>query len=160
MSDLEWLGHTKIILKADNENVIVALCKSIKRLVKTKDMFENIQEENPTAYDSYSNCDFEVGIRILRSMSRTLNLCLESRMGKYIPAGHPLTAWLLQHACALINARIRGRDDQTAWHRLKGRSFIHCSCASANAPEHADQVAPRWPQPLGLYGTSLSWLCT
>ena len=73
-------------------------------------------------YDSHSNGAIEVGVRLVRGMFRTLNLCFEARIGKYIPAAHAITAWLLEHTCILLNARCRGSDGLTPWQRIKGRS--------------------------------------
>ena len=75
------------------------------------------------AYDIQSIGGIEVGIRIFRGFCRTLKLCLEARIGKYLPAAHPISAWLLQHTCVLLNARSVGSDGQTAWQRVKGRMF-------------------------------------
>ena len=101
----------------------MALRKKVARLAKLSEAFKNVQEENQVSYESQSNGAVEVGIRIVSGMYRTLNLCLEARIGKYIAAGHLITAWLLLHTCTLINARFRGADGCTAWQRVKGRNF-------------------------------------
>ena len=56
-------------------------------------------------------------------MYRTLKLCLEARIAKYIPATHGITPWLLQHAFTILNTRTRGPDGKTPWERVKGRDF-------------------------------------
>ena len=48
---------------------------------------------------------------------------MEARLGKYLPISHAITAWLLEHACTILNARARGSDGHTPWQRVKGRSF-------------------------------------
>ena len=123
VADIEWLGHTKVILKSNNERSLLALRKRVARLLKMNESFVNVQEENPVAYDSQSNGSIEVGISIVRGLYRTLKLCLEARIGKCLPAAHPISAWLLQHTCVLLNARSVGSDGQTAWQRVKGRMF-------------------------------------
>ena len=123
VADIEWLGHTRVILKSDNEPSILALRRRVARMLKMNESFVNVQEENPVAYDSQSNGGIEVGIRIIRGLYRTLKLCLEARIGKYLPAAHPISAWLLQHTCVLLNARSVGSDGQTPWQRVKGRMF-------------------------------------
>ena len=80
--------------------------------------FVNVQEENPVAYDSQSDGGIEVGIRIISGFYRTFKFCFETKLRKYLPAAHPISAWLLQHACGLF-----GSDCQTAWQRVKGRMF-------------------------------------
>ncbi len=80
-ADIEWLGYTKLILKADNETSIKALVKQVAGILKEKcHNLENLQKENPPAYDSQANGGTEVGIRIVRGMFRTLKLCLEARI--------------------------------------------------------------------------------
>ena len=64
-----------------------------------------------------------MGIRITRGMYRTLKLFLESHIGKYLPAKHPISAWLLQREYLLINVRCRGADLLIPWQRVKGRCF-------------------------------------
>ena len=60
---------------------------------------------------------------ILRGLFRTLKLCLEARLGKFIPIGHASIPWLLQHTCLLMNVAKRGSDGLTAWARARGRAF-------------------------------------
>ena len=83
----------------------------------------NVQTESPVEYDSQSNGAIEVGIKIVRGMFRTLKLCLEARLGKYVPVNHALVPWLLEHTCILLNAKSRGPDVLTSWERIKGRLF-------------------------------------
>ena len=50
LRDLEWLGHTRVILKADNEPAIQALAQRAMELAKVeiKDM-EQVSREDPAA---------------------------------------------------------------------------------------------------------------
>ena len=84
---------------------------------------ENVQTESPAAYESQSNGGIEVGVKIVRGLFRTLKLCLEARLGKYISTNHALIPWLLQHTCTLLSAKTRGSDGLTSWERIKGRQF-------------------------------------
>ena len=56
---------------------------------------KNVQVQSPAAYESKSNGGIEVGIKIVRGLFRTLKLCLEQRLGKYISTDHALVPWLL-----------------------------------------------------------------
>ena len=123
VADVEWLGHTRVILKSDNEGAVLTLRRRVGRLLKMIEKMENVQEESSATYDSQSNGGVEVGVKLVRGMFRTLKLCLEARLGKYLPISHGVTAWLLEHACTILNARARGSDGQTPWQRVKGRSF-------------------------------------
>ena len=123
VADVQWLGHTRVILKSDNEGAVLTLRRRVGRLLKMIERMENVQEESSAAYDSQSNGGVEVGVKLVRGMFRTLKLCLEARLGKYLPISHAITAWLLEHACTILNARARGSDGHTPWQRVKGRSF-------------------------------------
>ena len=83
----------------------------------------NVQTESPVAYESQSNGGIEVGVKIVRGMFRTLKLCIEARLGKYISTNHALIPWLLQHTCLILKAKSRGSDGLTCWERIKGRMF-------------------------------------
>ncbi len=62
-------------------------------------------------------------MRIVRGLFRTMKLCLEARLGKFVPVNRALIPWLPQHVCIILNARSRGLDGLTPWARVKGRAF-------------------------------------
>ena len=113
-SDVEWLGHTSVILKSDNEKAIVSVKERTARILREYKGLKHVQTESPLAYDPQSNGGIEAGIRIIRCLFRTLKLCREARLGQYIPVSHALVPWLLQHACTMLNARAWGPDGLTA----------------------------------------------
>ena len=119
-----WLGHTELIIKADNEVSLQALVVRVLEVVrvKCKDV-ETISKEEPPKYDSQSNGSTEIGVRLIRGLFRTLKLCLEARLGKFIPIQHALIPWLLEHTCLLLNAVVRGEDFITPWARARGCPF-------------------------------------
>ncbi len=123
-SDIAWLGHVKLLLKTDNERALMALVR--KALIELKCQIpdlKNISNETSMEYDSQANGGTEVGIRNVRGQFRTLKLCLEERLGQEIPAKHPLTSWLLEHTCFVMNTCVRGPDGLTPWARARGRDF-------------------------------------
>ncbi len=124
VQDILWLGHTRIILQADGEAAIQALVRRVIELAKVecKDL-EQMAKEDPATYDSQSNGGTEVGVQLIRGLFRTVKLCLEERINKYIPVDHPLVPWMMQHVCLLLNCMIKGEDGLTAWHRVRGRAF-------------------------------------
>jgi hypothetical protein len=124
LGDLGWLGHTRLIMKSDNEPAVKALVARVIELVKVecKD-FDQISKEQSAAYDSQSNGGTEVGIRLVRGLLRTIKLCLEARIGKYIPVDHAVMPWMMEHACLLLNVLVRGDDGITPWQRVRGRPF-------------------------------------
>ena len=122
--DIAWLGHTKVIIKADGEpalqNLVVHVLKVAR--VDCPDL-ENAGKERSPAYDSQSNGAIESTIRTIRGLMRTVRLCLEARLDKTIPVNHPILAWMLEHVCLTLNVTIRGSDGVTAWRRARGRTF-------------------------------------
>ena len=73
----------------------------------------SISQEHPPAYDSQSNGGVEVGVKLIRGLFRTLKLCNEARIDKFIPVDHPVVAWLLEHTCLILSVRVRGNDALT-----------------------------------------------
>ena len=121
---VEWLGHTELILKGDNEPALQALTARALELIRVRvDKVKKIGSETPPAYDSQSNGGVEVGVMLIRGMFRTLRLCLEARISRRIPVDHALIPWLLEHTCLLINVKTRGADGLTGWARARGRNF-------------------------------------
>ena len=81
-----------------------------------------VKHETSAAYDSQSNGGTEVGVRNARELFRTLKACLAERVKHYVPPGHALIPWLLQHCCTLLNVRVKGDDGKTSWARIRGRN--------------------------------------
>ena len=81
------------------------------------------ERRNTADLDSQANGGIEVGIRIVRGVLRTIKMCFEQRIDRHIPVSRPVVEWLLEHACFLITALVRGDDGLTAWARTRGRPF-------------------------------------
>ena len=124
LADLEWLGHRRVILKADGEPAMQALVKRVLELAKIEcTEMDQLSQEQPAAYDSQSNGGTEVGVRLVRGMLRTVKQYLEERLNRYIPVDHGIIPWMLEHVCLLLNVLVRGEDGLTAWQRVRGRAF-------------------------------------
>ena len=111
-----------MILKGDNEKPLLKLLRVA--LASLRIELADAAEEHPPDYDSQASGGTEVGVRIVRGQFRTLRVCLQRRIGKKIPLGHPVLAWLLEHATVLLNARVRGSDGLTPWARAAGGPSI------------------------------------
>ena len=121
VNDFCWLGFTAVILKADNENAIRALlARVVERAAATITPVEQISLESAAKYDSQSNGLTEVGVALVRGMFRTLKLCLEARIERYIPVEHAIVPWLLEHTSLILNTSGVGPDRHTAWARARG----------------------------------------
>ena len=127
-TDVEFMGHTKLILKTDNEPALLALATAALLNIridaqKDESPVRSVSMEHSAEHESQSNGGTECGIRAVRGVFRTIKLCLEERIGQKIPPTHPLVAWLVEHAALLLNAMQVGEDGNTAWARLRGRDF-------------------------------------
>ena len=122
--DLNWFGYVAVILKSDNEPALQALVTRVIEIAKIelKDL-EKLSREEPAKYDSQSNGATEVGVMLLRGLFRTIKLCLEARLGGYVPITHAVIPWLLEHTALILNTAVRGEDGLTPWTRVRGRPF-------------------------------------
>ena len=124
---VEWLGHTRLILKADNEPSLCTMIEQSLEEIRIKVRgVAQISVEHPPRYDSQSNGGVETGVRLIRGHFRTLKLCLESRIGKIVPIDHALMHWMMEYTALLMAVRYSGKDGKTAWYRARGRNF-HCN---------------------------------
>ena len=119
--DIQWLGHSRVILRSDNENPIVALLREALRALKVEVI--DAGEPHPAPYDSKGNGGAENGVKQVQGILRTLKECLETRIGARIPVGHPLMAWMVRHASWILTTRSRGIDGRTPYERVRGRGF-------------------------------------
>ena len=117
-------------MKGDNEPALQALLERAMQIIRVKvaedtseGKLRRLSKEEPAPYDSQSNGGTEVGVMLIRGLFRTLKLCLESQIGRYIPVDHAVVPWLLEHTCLVLNVRSRGSDGLTPWQRVRGRPF-------------------------------------
>ncbi len=109
VEDIAWLGHTKMIVKSDNEPAILKLLKDALKTARVEiTELEQIQDEQAVKYDSKNNGDVEKAAKQVTKLLRTLKICLEKRVGKKIPTSHPLLTWLVEHSAWLLNTRAGG----------------------------------------------------
>ena len=127
-SDVAFMGHVRLLIKSDNEPALLklaeaALVKIRCQVQKGESSVESASSEQAAEHESASNGGTECGIRSVRGLFRTIKLCTQRRIGQEIPPTHPLSTWLLEHVCLLLNALHVGEDGKTAWRRLRGRDF-------------------------------------
>ena len=115
---LESLGHSKIILKSDQEPSILAL----KDAVRSENRADIVMEESPE-YESRSNGEVERAIQTVQGQIRTMKDRLESRYGQRISGEHPCIPWLIAHASDTVSRFHVYTDGKTAHENWRGRSF-------------------------------------
>ena len=125
MDDVKWMGYTRLTLKSDNEPAITRLLtESLKGIrVATEPEVAQVMEEHPPPFDSQANGDIESAVKQIRGQTRTLQSCLEARIGHQIPVVHPVYSWLVSHAAWLVTTRVMGHDGKTAYQRVRGKPF-------------------------------------
>ena len=124
LSAIRWLGHTKVLLKSDNEPALLKLVEKCLKLVRVEiEQMESASEEHSAPYDSKANGGTEIGVRSLKAQFRTLRLCLQKRVGRVIPLNHPIMGWLVEHTAFLLKACVRGPEGQTPWELARGRPY-------------------------------------
>ncbi len=127
-SDVSFMGHTKLTITTDNEPALrkpasVSLERVRCRIGQGDSVVEQISPEQPAEYARASSGSTGCGIRAVRGLFRTITRCTYKRIGHEVPATHLLPAWLLEHVCLTLSARMVGEDGKTAWKRLRGRDF-------------------------------------
>ena len=133
-NDLSLLGHSKLILKSDNEPAILALKEAIQaessqkieltgRVKQEGEKNKCIVPEESAAYDSRSNGRIESNIKWVQGQIRTLKSSLESRIGFKLAQEHNCLPWLVRHAGWIKNRLTVKSDGRTAYERWKGKKF-------------------------------------
>ena len=118
---VEWLGHSRIILKSDNERALVTLVRQALKDLRVQDVSGS--SEHSADYDSQANGGTETAVRMIRGPFRSMRLDLEKRIGWKIPIHHATMTWLLNHVANLRNVLGVGDDGVTGWTRARGRPF-------------------------------------
>ena len=145
---LALLGHTRVIVKSDNEPAMIALKTAIKAEAGQSVELEGrsshptsdqiIPEESPT-YDSASNGKVEVTIRHLQARFRTIRCALEARLGQTIHEDHPSLPWLVRHASWVKNRCMVQKGGRTSYERWKDKT---CSGQLVEFGEHVLYLRP------------------
>jgi hypothetical protein len=115
---LESLGHSKVILKSDQEPALL----SLKDAGKSETRINLVLEESPE-YESRSNGEVERAIQTIKGQFRTMKDRLESRYNQRIGDEHPCIPWLMAHASDTVNRYCVYKDGRTAFENWKGRRF-------------------------------------
>ena len=118
IKDIAKLGHREVILKSDNEPAL----RSVQEEVKRRREDPTILENSPVG-DSRSNGAAERAVQAVGEQVRVLRKAFEERVGYRLVAGHPVLAWLIEHAGDLLSKYVVGDDGRTAYERWKGKKY-------------------------------------
>ena len=119
VNDIAWLGHSRVVIRSDNEPAIAKLVLESLKALKVEGI-EQAAAEGSVPYDPQSNGAAESAVRVFKGMLRTLQLSLERELKARIPVGHPVMTWLVRHAAHNRTLRLRGEDGQTGYQRARG----------------------------------------
>ena len=116
VQDICNMGHTRIILKCDQEPAIMELHGQIMK----KRSHQSVPEHLPVG-EHHSNGTVERAVRSVKDHVRTPKSALDSRLGRKVPSDATIVFWLIEYVGALLSRFAIGRDGKTAFQRMKGR---------------------------------------
>ena len=114
----KWGIRGKVIFRSDQEPAIIDLLDKVASLRTSPTLLE----QSPKA-DSKANGRAERAVQKLQKKVRVLKIALEESIGLKLDVGHPVFAWLVEHAADVITKSEVGADGKTAWERLKTRPY-------------------------------------
>ena len=121
LKDLRNMCHyDKIVIRTDQEVSIVDL---FKRVAKERGTSKTILETAPPRSDSKANGEAEHAVQSIEQMVRTYRVDLQERCGEELSVEDAFYAWLVEHACDMINKFTVRKDGNTAWEQLKSGPF-------------------------------------
>ena len=115
---LNRLGYSRVNLKSDQEQSIVALSKAAKAQWNR----EIIPEYVPKG-EHQSNGEVERAVQSAHGIARTVKDFLEERLKIALEPTGPVLSWLVEYSSTLANLCRTGSDGLTPYHRLKGKPW-------------------------------------
>ncbi len=114
---VERLGHRKIIMRSDNEPVILALKDAARRECHLQIVLEKV----PVG-DHQTNKLVENAVNDAQGQFRVAKDALQSRRGRRVDGEHQVAPWMVTHAASVVS-RGRRNEGLSACRRWKGREF-------------------------------------
>ena len=146
LSDIfKHIGAFSFHLKSDDEPALTTLLDAA-----ISQLGSNYIITTEKSADSQQNGVVERANRSVQGKCRVLLSCLSSRLGCLVPDGHPLIAWAVRHASALIRWFTVNRETgYTAHHITTGRTFKNILVEFAQPVYHKHpfvpgKTSPKW----------------
>ena len=113
-----WLGHSKIVIRSDNEPALVQVFEQSVTGLKAHGV--DAAREGSVPYDPQTNGAADNAVKLIKGQSRALLLGLERQIKARIPLDHPIIPWLVCHAATVRTLQVVGPDGLTAHQRARG----------------------------------------
>ena len=121
VDDISLIGHTRLVLRSDNEPAMLALITdALKGLRIQLEDLASVAAEGSVPYDPQTNGAVESAVKNVKQSLRANLLTLERRLQARVPASHPIVSWLVRHSTMLRLVRMRARDGKTGFERARG----------------------------------------
>ena len=117
VDDIVYLGHTRVILRSDNEPALLALVTDALKGLRIQSL-DSAAAEGSVPYDPQTAGAAEVSVKNLKGHVRAMHLTLDRFVEKHVPVTYPLLAWLVEHAAFVRLTGVIGQDGKTAYHRI------------------------------------------
>ena len=121
--DVLWLGHSKIVLKSNNETSLVQVMDALSGALKLAGL-TSVTNEGSVPYDPQTNGAAESAVRLLKGTRKANLLGLERQLKAKVLIDNPIVAWMVRYAATMRTLRIQGPDGKTAQQRVNGSSSI------------------------------------
>ena len=118
--EIRRLGYGTMVWKSDQEPAIQALQERVR--MSLGNGFDVTMERSPVK-DHQANGLIEVTVQRFKGQYWTLQSNLEARYGRKTLEEEDVNAWMISHACDVINRYQVGEDGKTAYERHRGRKF-------------------------------------
>ena len=121
-------GYSKIVYRSDQEHSVRlvfehAFRKSQRQGLLYNPNLEQLVPEASAVGESQSNGKAENAVQRLEDLVRTYKSALESHTRIRIPARHPITRWMVEHAASIHNRYVLNEDGSTPYEVLHGQRY-------------------------------------
>ena len=117
--DIEFAGHTKVILRSDNEPALLKVVSDALKGLRVQQI-DSAGSEGSVPYDPQTAGAAEVAVRNLKGQVRAMQLTLDKCLGMHAPPDHPFMTWLVEHAAFVRFTIVIGSDGKAAYERVRG----------------------------------------
>ena len=116
--DVLWLGHSKVIVRSDNEPALLQVVATTLTALKVAGVASS--DEGSVPYDPQTNGAAENAVKLFKGTLKAMMLGLERQLEARVPIDHPIVTWMAVYAAQVRTMTVRGSDGKTAHQRARG----------------------------------------